>query len=529
MPPFRPLLAPRPAAKPLPPTPQVAAQRRPKQQRNYHKDSEWESLRPTVESLYIDEDKKVEEVVDILASQGFKASRRQYLKRLKQWGFSKNVKQDDMKILLSKANARLSHAERFKDRSFIRDGFLPSPSAATPYGVTYRTPRTPEDLSALPIQQAKPASDAADEIRFSCPVSKITTCEGFWRCQEPNKRKITHQHQLGRFGISSTPHGMSILDAQSLLEKCHGLAGVLHRLITDENQAHFAKMPIPSRAKGVATGPQFWIVHSGSRAAKFNAEMRDRLLLEMQSSETLSLILNLPGALRPAWHGQWTPLSDSVGENIEALGCQMFGSNSSYYPGMDLLELYLLVNPRPSGIQAILLRVTLGADTLDTLDCPLCETRFMTVDCISSESAIKINVPLKKEDVELVFARNKLVLWQYAETSRWSDGLNRLEGWECRAPCVPQPRYAPVLESCTEGNTPVFDTGIWDSMNTADRGASFQPYPLDARFHVCSNCDEKRRDVESVDMCFDPNPSWGSRSWDPEGLDCELYDEQLED
>ncbi|KAH8759353.1 hypothetical protein F5883DRAFT_647946 [Diaporthe sp. PMI_573] len=179
---------------------------------------------------------------------------------------------------------------------------------------------------------------------------------------------------------------------------------------------------------------------------------------------------------------------------------------------MDLMELYLLLNPRPSGDQAILLRITLGADARDTLDCPLCETRFMTVDCISSESAIKINVPLKTKDVELASARRELVLWQDAETSRWSDRLNRLEGWECLTPCVPRPRFAPVLDSCTRGNTPVFDTGIWDSVNVVDRGVSFQPYPPDDRFHICSNCDEMRKDVESVDMCFDPYPSWGSRS-----------------
>lgn len=79
----------------------------------------------------------------------FGNSRRQYLNRFKLWGLHKNVKQDDMKILVSKANARLSHAgkqtifflddrpltidrlDRFKGRKFIRDGFLPSPSAGT--------------------------------------------------------------------------------------------------------------------------------------------------------------------------------------------------------------------------------------------------------------------------------------------------------------------------------------------------------------------------------------------------------------
>lgn len=374
-------------------------------------------------------------------------------------------------------------------------------------------------------QRVKPASTAADEIRFSCPVSKITTIEGYRDCEEPNKRKITHQHQLGRFGVSSTPRGMSMPDAESLLSKCHGLASVLHRLIKDENKSDPAEIVMPSRANGVATGPQFWLVYSGSRAEHFDADMRDRLIREIQNSNTLSLILNLPKALRPAWHEQWSPLSDVAGENIEALGCQTFASNSSYYPGMDLLELYILLNPRPSGGQAIMSRITLGADARESLDCPLCETRFMTVDCISAESAIKVNVPLKPDDIELTDTE-ELVLWQETETSRWTDRLNRLEGWEFFAPCLPRPRFAPVLDHCTRGHRPFLDTGIWDSMG-GDRETSFQPFPPQGRFHICSNCDEMQKDVESADMCFDPNPTWGSRSWDPQGQDCELYDEQF--
>lgn len=72
---FRPLLAaaPQPATRSSAPAPQTVAQRRPKQQRNYHKDSDWESRKSMIARLYIDEDKKVEEVISILAGQGFKA------------------------------------------------------------------------------------------------------------------------------------------------------------------------------------------------------------------------------------------------------------------------------------------------------------------------------------------------------------------------------------------------------------------------------------------------------------------------
>lgn len=331
-------------------------------------------------------------------------------------------------------------------------------------------------------------------------------------------------HQLGRFGVSSTPHGMTVSDTASLMKRLHSLAIVLHSVIRGGDQAHSAGMPSPLRAKASATGPQFWLVYSGLRAEHFNAELRDRLLQQIRKSETLELILNIPAAIRPAWHEQWSPLSDSVGENVEALSCQVFGSNSSYYPGMDLLELYLLLNPEPSGEQATLVRITLGAEMRDTLDCPLCETRFMTVDCTSAESAIKVNVPLKSEDGELTA---KLALWQKVETSRWTDRLNRLEGWERLAPCVPRPRFAPVLENCLQGAAPIFETGNWDPMVVFDRGASFQPFPPQDSFHICSNCDHQQKDLESVDMCFDPTPDWGARSWDPEGLDCELHDEQL--
>lgn len=72
--PRRPLLAaaPLPAARASPPVLQ-APQRRQKQQRHYHKDSEWDSRKPLIARLYIDQDKTVDDVINVLAGQGFKA------------------------------------------------------------------------------------------------------------------------------------------------------------------------------------------------------------------------------------------------------------------------------------------------------------------------------------------------------------------------------------------------------------------------------------------------------------------------
>ncbi|KAK1772077.1 hypothetical protein QBC33DRAFT_566210 [Phialemonium atrogriseum] len=111
-----------------------------KQRRYRHKNEEWELRRATISTLYHDEDKSVDEIVAILARDGFIASRRQYLNKFNLWGLQKNIRQNDMKILVAKGDARMARMgkkttfflngqplaveclERFKNRQFIRQG-----------------------------------------------------------------------------------------------------------------------------------------------------------------------------------------------------------------------------------------------------------------------------------------------------------------------------------------------------------------------------------------------------------------------
>lgn len=69
---------------------------------------EWENYRETIQRLYVVEDKSLPEVIDEVKQMfGFIATERQYKRRISQWRLDKNIKDDEMRAIVSEQASRL--------------------------------------------------------------------------------------------------------------------------------------------------------------------------------------------------------------------------------------------------------------------------------------------------------------------------------------------------------------------------------------------------------------------------------------
>ncbi|PMD38715.1 hypothetical protein L207DRAFT_584112 [Hyaloscypha variabilis F] len=82
------------------------------------KRQQWESLKPLIQRVYIEEDKPFHYVADILSNEhGFEPSKRQFLRKMNEWGFRKNVSRSErLKILEAMPRSMHKPALDLKDR-----------------------------------------------------------------------------------------------------------------------------------------------------------------------------------------------------------------------------------------------------------------------------------------------------------------------------------------------------------------------------------------------------------------------------
>ncbi|TGO91199.1 hypothetical protein BPOR_0036g00290 [Botrytis porri] len=89
--------------KPMLPPSNVTARPAPEE----HSAEKWERQRVTFTQLYTTEDKPLKEVMKIMENEyGFRATSRQYKRRIEQWKLDKNIKENDMRVILRKDSKR---------------------------------------------------------------------------------------------------------------------------------------------------------------------------------------------------------------------------------------------------------------------------------------------------------------------------------------------------------------------------------------------------------------------------------------
>jgi Clr5 domain len=69
--------------------------------RKMYPKEQWLSLKPVIQRLYIDENQTFTKVAEYLdQNHGFKPTKKQFLRRISEWGFEKNVKRDERRAIL---------------------------------------------------------------------------------------------------------------------------------------------------------------------------------------------------------------------------------------------------------------------------------------------------------------------------------------------------------------------------------------------------------------------------------------------
>ncbi|KAK4448967.1 ankyrin repeat-containing domain protein [Podospora aff. communis PSN243] len=130
--------------------------------------TQWATQKDNIVDLYWTKNKELSEVIKTMSEvHGFSADARQYKRYFKTWGLEKNIKADDMKvmlhILLSRRQqnretkftrygieVRPEKLHRFAKRNNIGDSFRLNGQVKTPPGVKYTTPEPEDSVRTLP-------------------------------------------------------------------------------------------------------------------------------------------------------------------------------------------------------------------------------------------------------------------------------------------------------------------------------------------------------------------------------------------
>ena len=86
--------------------------------------AEWSSHRHVIQDLYVEKDRPLAEIIQQLTSQGFFASRGQYLRQFKKWGISKNTSAKEWKRINRKIQTR---KQQGKESQVVINGALIPP------------------------------------------------------------------------------------------------------------------------------------------------------------------------------------------------------------------------------------------------------------------------------------------------------------------------------------------------------------------------------------------------------------------
>ncbi|KAJ8060702.1 hypothetical protein OCU04_011007 [Sclerotinia nivalis] len=126
-------------------------------------DARWESLRENIYRTYVEGKRTLEKTMEIIETEhGFKASKRKWKDKLKEWHYDKYLSKDEMKIIVAKKEKRKAEGkestfmhgateipaeriESFKRRKVVKMESTASPYAETPANITYHTPLSYEN------------------------------------------------------------------------------------------------------------------------------------------------------------------------------------------------------------------------------------------------------------------------------------------------------------------------------------------------------------------------------------------------
>ena len=307
--------------------------------------------------------------------------------------------------------------------SYIMLLSLTDPSAVTPAGVSYYTPRpvigdaTPEGgVDNILSSQV----DFETQSRGSLPSTSVrgTQSLNFWATLMSHTRhhyhiiapttiiSVTFEHILefkerdlaaNRHLHRNAGHGVicrgSFSDEDTttrFLWQARNLMFELAKTILDTGK------PLePMRASHHTQLSKifYWISPYSSESWSTSTTML--FLMIVENSSLCQSLLGFDSRGMPRWLGDWQPMMSGEGPRTEELGCLYFGDPAVPYPGMEIITILARSEEIDPTMGPSLLRICLWIDPIEERrDCCYCHNKGMVLDFVNSGGAVKISVPL---------------------------------------------------------------------------------------------------------------------------------------
>ncbi|KIN01170.1 hypothetical protein OIDMADRAFT_145279 [Oidiodendron maius Zn] len=149
-----------------------------------HTSEEWEAQRDLFTHYYAVEDKPLREVKEIMENQyGFRATERQYKRRIALWNLDKNIKDSDMKVMLRVQLQRRN--QEGKETAFYLHG-------------------RPVPHQKLERYLRRKALSEADIMSWNMPLPSYITCHTPTYETAPQMGESSRSGAAGQYGSYST-------------------------------------------------------------------------------------------------------------------------------------------------------------------------------------------------------------------------------------------------------------------------------------------------------------------------------------
>ncbi|KAL9632000.1 MAG: hypothetical protein Q9204_003979 [Flavoplaca sp. TL-2023a] len=511
---------------------------RKKQRRHRHTPGDWEDIKGAFVLLYIQQDKSLESVMEILESEsGFKASLRQYKNKIKEWALIKNIKASDARALVAKEQQRgrergvgtlfsigdapMDHDrwERLVSRINSGKSDLPSPTSSTPLGITYHTPETVLDAGS-PVLEGYELF--ASKIRHHYDtIADIVTIDVLYEKNTSTDKTASqvnqHLHQGAAHGVACRGLVATMDQTTKIILQANNLASGLDSVLRSPSTVRLvARNPWTTDP----AAPECWV---SSKAVTMSASTTLHLISHVKHRTLCQHMLGLGRHDTTKWLNGWRLMEESTGFEAQAVANNLFGDPSLPYPEMGLISLlirFTITVPEP---RLLLMRVCMVLDRDPKVgECNYCHSACMLLDVIDSQTAVKAHVPLSA-----CTAKRSYSSWTdfldvfigkiHVRKATWKDiayrhqGLHEVyapgplteetfrpfhikgDGWVCRS-CrglkLPNTESGLGCDSVPEKEL-VFGNGNinWDKQED-EEAYQFDPYPSDEGLTMSDDTDE---------------------------------------
>ncbi|KAL1591719.1 hypothetical protein SLS60_011718 [Paraconiothyrium brasiliense] len=502
-----------------------------KSRRHRHTEQEWNQLREFITQVYVEEDKKAEEVVEILSTQhDFKVGLRKLKDWLKNNGISKNVHKSDMLVLYAKRQARLiaggkqtivykdgraiddSRLDRFGERYCLSVGSSSYAEATTPHGYTYATP------GPMITEDGCSDSSRASLLELFSTERNMQVVFGHVPDPEDQVYSMSHIHQTGVFGLRITEGSQPSDELPLILCKCLLLARDLMSVVTFSATDHGPET-LDNQALQESS-PKFYITFTGNPNDMFFAPIQDKVLNFMKTSQICSQLLQLNAQDEKRWKEGFVPMAPEEQNEARSIFDTFLGLPSEFNDAMTFMHVNVQMTSPETPAAILLMRLSIGLDTREFADCETCQRRVVSIDCISQTMAVQVNVPLRPswvggwEPAQIFTSYN-------TEFVKWSECVYSLRGWFVHLSSLLHWMNANSREEDTEDVLEEVDNVIWeeawDPMDVCAPLTTFQPHHISVPANLSAYDDF---DIAIPEHMGQEN----SVQFDPEAVDEDIWD-----